>query len=143
MKCAQMATSVGCFTDGAGVKKTVTIHYEYGKNAAGGTIIAATRYTDAEGLPIDTSAGFVAAGACAVAAPDVEWLPLCDVQANGTVVEFYRRTITSFASDGTPTVAVASFAADMTTVYVPAGTVGACDQDCDPATVQGVLTTWG
>jgi len=143
MKCKELTTALGCYDDGTGALQTVIAHYEYGTNAAGNTILVATRYTDIAGTPIDTSGGTVAAGACPVASPDVEWKTLCDVQADGSVVEFCRRSITSFAADGTPTTVTADFEVDQVTAYTPTGTVGACNEDCDAATAQGLLTTWG
>lgn len=143
MNCREISTAPACYTDATGIPVTVIAHYEYGSNADGDTILVATRYTDAAGTPIDTSAGAVVAGACAAIPADVEFVQLCDVQADGTVIEFIRRSITTFAADGTPTTVTADFDLDKVTPYAPAGTVGACAQDCDPATPVGVVATWG
>lgn len=141
-KCTQMSTAEVCFNNGTS-NQTLIAHYEYGTDADGFTILVATRYTDASGTPVDTSAGTVTAGACALTPPDVEWEKLCDVQADGTIVEFFRRSITSFDSTGTPTVTVTDWQLDKLTVYTATGTVGACNEDCDPATALGTLTSWG
>lgn len=143
MKCTELTTALGCFDDGAGSLQTVVAHYEYGTNAAGVTILVATRYTDIAGTPIDTSGGTVFAGECPMASPDVEWKTLCDVQADGSVVEFCRRSITSFDATGNATTVTADFETDQTTAYTITGTEGACNEDCDAVTAQGVLTTWG
>lgn len=133
-----------CATDADGVRTTFLAHYEYGVDAAGDSILVATRYTDASGAVQDLSASTVTAGACPVYQPDVEFERLCDVQADGTFVEFLCRTITSFDTSGVVVdpAQVAYFDLDKVTPYVPTGTVGPCP-DCPPATAQGVLTTWG
>ena len=140
--CTQMATAEVCYNNGTG-NQTLVAHYEYGTDADGFTILVATRYTDAAGVPVDTSAGTVTAGACAITPPDVEYSKLCDVQADGSIVEFFRRTITTFDSVGTPTVTVTDFELDKITEYTVTGDVAACNQDCDPATALGTLTSWG
>lgn len=139
--CTQLSTAEVCFNNGA-TNQTLIAHYEYGVNAAGKTILVSARYTNAAGVPVDTTAGTVNAGACALTPPDVEFEKLCDVNA-GVATEFLRRSITTFDSTGTPTVTVTDWKLDKVTAYVPTGTVGACNQDCDPATALGVLTTWG
>lgn len=141
IKCKELSTALVCFNNGT-ANETLVAHYEYGANATGGTILVSTRYTNAAGIPVDTSTGTVSAGACAVPLPDVEWEKLCDVNA-GVATEFFRRSITTFDSVGTATVTVTNWQLDKVTAYTPTGTVGACNQDCDPATALGVLTTWG
>lgn len=142
MNCKELSTALVCFNNGT-ANQTLVAHYEYGLNATGGTILVSTRYTDAAGVPVDTSAGTVSAGACSVPLPDVEWEELCDVQASGVVVEFFRRSITTWDAAGLPTVTVTDWALDKVTAYTPTGTVGACSQDCDPALPLGILSTWG
>lgn len=141
IKCKELSTSLVCFNNGT-VNETLVAHYEYGANATGGTILVSTRYTNAAGIPVDTSAGTVSAGACPVPLPDVEWEKLCDVNA-GISTEFFRRSITTWNAAGLPTVTVTNWQLDKVTAYTPTGTVGACNQDCDPLTAVGVLTTWG
>ena len=144
-KCTKFSTAPVCFNDGTNDIPLVA-HYEYGVDDAGDSILVATRFTDADGVPVDTSAGTVTAGACPIPpvfAPDIETKTVCDFLANGTVVEFCRTTITSFTETGAvDTRTVADFAIDGVTPYVVQGTEGACNQDCDPSTAQGVLTTW-
>lgn len=145
MQCSDMETATVCYTDGAGVRQSLVAHYEYGKNAAGATILVATRYTDAAGVPVDTSSGNVVPGACPVIAPDVEWEQLCDVQADASSIAFMRRSITYFDTAGAviDPVQVDDFELDKVTPYVPTGTVDNCPEDCPDAVAQGVLTTWG
>jgi hypothetical protein len=144
MNCSEIAVANGCMTNAAGIKTGVNIHYEYALNAAGETIVYKTRYTDAAGVPIVLGAGeSVAPGPCATIPPDVEWEKLCDKAATGVVTEFFRRSITSFNSAGVASVVASDWQLDKTTAYVPAGTVGACQQDCDAKTAAGVVTTWG
>lgn len=140
--CTQFATAEVCYNDGT-ANQTLVAHYEYGVDSEGKTILVATRYTDAAGVPVNTLAGTVTAGACALPPPDVEFEKLCDVQANGSIVEFFRRSITIFDSVGTPTVTVTDWELDKTTAYTVTGDVAACNEDCDPATAQGVVATWG
>lgn len=139
-----MGPVVGCQTTAAGIKTSIVIHYEYRVSAAGNRTLHATRYTDAAGLPI-TPAGtdVVTPGQCPVAQPDVEFDILCDKLASGVVVEFVRRTVTTFSSTNVPTSVVTNLQLDYVTAYAPAGTVGACNQDCDPVTPVGLVTTWG
>ena len=123
--CSKVEKAVACFTNAAGVPASVFAHTVY--DADGAAI--ALYYTDpTDNSVVDTSTGSVSAGACPVALPDVEWCKLCDVAANGTVTEFYRRTVTRFAADGSviAPVDVADFADDKVTAYVVAGTVGDC-----------------
>ena len=145
MKCTSISTESVCFDDGAGNRQSLVAHYEYGLNAAGDTILVATRYTEADGSTVvDTSAGTVTVGSCSVASPDIEFVKLCDLNvATGVATEFYRKVTVTFDASGTGTVTTADVALDMTTAYVVAGTVRDCNQDCDAVTAQGVLTTWG
>lgn len=139
--CSKFTTASVCYNDGT-TNQTLIAHYEYGTNATGGSIIVATRYTTADGAPVNTTTGTVTAGACALTPPDVEFEKLCDVNA-GVATEFLRRSITTFNSTGVPTVTVTDWQLDKVTAYVATGTVGACNQDCDPVTAAGVLSTWG
>jgi len=141
--CSEFTALAGCL-DVAGVKTSVTIHYEYRTAANGARTLHATRYTDAAGTPIVVGVGdTVTPGACALAAPDVEWEKLCDVDAAGVVTEFFRRSITSFDAAGAATTTTADFELDKVTAYVPAGTVGSCNADCDVIAPVGVVATWG
>jgi len=144
--CTKFSTAVVCFDDGTNTTSLVA-HYEYGVDAAGDSLLVATRYTDPAGVPVDTSAGTVTVGECepdAVFAPDVETEVLCDVLADGSVVEFKRTTVTTFDSAGAVSGRTASdFALDGVTAYVVQGTAEVCPKDCDAATAQGVLTAWG
>lgn len=142
--CKDYEVAAVCATDADGNRQTYFAHYEYGVDALGKSVLAATRYAEADGSPVDLSAFTVSAGECPVYQPDVEFERLCDVQADGTFTEFLCRTIVSFDAAGQviDPVAVAYFELDKVTEYVPTGTVGPCP-DCPPAEVQGVLTSWG
>ena len=142
MNCKELSTELVCFNNGT-TNQTLVAHYEYGLNALGSVILVSTRYTDAAGVPVDTSAGTVTVGACPIIPADVEWEMLCDVQTNGNVIEFFRRSITTFSSTGVPTVTVTNWALDKVTPYTSTGVVGACNQDCNAALPLGILTTWG
>lgn len=133
MNCRIVEKETACFTDDAGVPSSVYANTVYDANGA----VIAMYYTDTAGAVVDTSVGSVAAGACPVAQPDVEWEKLCDVQSDGTVVEFVRRSITRFdaAGDVIDPVEVADFETDKVTAYIVAGTVG----DCDTCPVQAPL----
>lgn len=142
--CKDFEVQEVCSTDASGVRATFFVHYEYGNDASGSSVLVATRYTDAAGVVVNLSKSKVTAGACPVYQPDVEFERLCDVQADGTFVEFLCRTITSFDTSGVviDPAQVAYFELDKVTVYVPTGVVGPCP-DCPPAVAQGVLTSWG
>jgi hypothetical protein len=142
--CSEISAVAGCLTTAAGVKTNLVIHYEYRTAANGNRTLHATRYTDAAGNPVSPApTDVVEAGQCAVAQPDVEWERLCDKSAAGVVTEFFRRSITSFSAAGVPTVAVTNWQLDKVTAYAPAGTVGACNEDCDVLAPVGVVATWG
>lgn len=136
-ECVNNTSVVGCFTDGANPPQSVVIHYTFDNLGA-----PATRITNTAGvvIPAATLAN-TTPGACAVASPDVEFVQLCDVQANGDVIEFVRRTITSFSAAGVPTTAVADLQVDLATAYAPVGTVKACG-DCPPLPARGLLAAW-
>ena len=144
--CRDFSTAVVCYTNGAGVRQTLTAHYEYRANALGNSVVHAVRYTDAAGLPIDTAAGTVTVGSCAVASPDVEWAKLCDVSPTGVVTEFWQQIVTSFTSSGIAVVpnVVTNYANDKVTPYVPTGVVSDCGPaGCDVVAPVGLVTTWG
>lgn len=135
--CRDETVSISCYTDALGVSTSVFANHIYDAN---GQLIA-LYYTDAAGVTLDTSAGTVNAGECPVAQPDVEWMQLCDILADGTVIQFVCRTITSFNSDGSviePS-QVATFEPDKVTPYVVAGTIGDCDT-CGPEASLGLIT---
>lgn len=104
-----------------------------------------TVFKDAAGAIVDTSAGTVTVGACPVAAPDVEWEKLCDdVNGDGTdIVEFFRRSITTFDANGdvVDPVTVDDFELDKVTAYTATNVV-ACNEDCDLIAAAGVGTDW-
>lgn len=130
-KCVNIAPLLVCYTDGVtGAKTTLIEHVLYENGVAIGQ--GYTTVGDTETI-FDVSAGTVTGGACPIASPDVEWAQLCDVQADGSIVEFFRRTVTSFDANGAVVVpvSVADFALDKVTAYTVTGTVTTCNQDCD------------
>lgn len=144
MLCKDFNCAEVCATDADGVRTTLIAHYEYGQDANGVAVLTATRYADAAGVPVDTAAMKVSAGACPIISPDVEWQKLCDVDADDVSTEFMCQVITSFDAAGKAIVppVTAYYELDKVTPYVPAGTVGPCP-DCPPAEALGVLTAWG
>lgn len=135
--CRDEALAIACYTDALGVPTNVFANHVYDSN---GKLIA-LYYTDSAGATVDTAAGTVSAGACPVSQPDVEWLQLCDILADGTSVPFVCRTITSFNPDGTVVEPsqVDTFETDKVTPYVVAGTIGDCDT-CADEVVLGLIT---
>lgn len=108
-----------------------------------GGVLAGFTDTTADGATAYVLVGTPTPGDCQVAPPDVELVTMCDVQANGTVVEFIRRTVTTFDTANVPTTTRSDLTADLTTAYVATGTVGICSQACDPVTPVGLVATWG
>lgn len=139
-QCVHTAPVVVCFTAADGTQTSILEHVIYDANGAA-IGQAFTTVDDTETI-FDVSGGTVSAGACPVASPDVEWEKQCDVQADGTVIEFYCRVITSFDAAGVPTSTTANFELDKVTAYTPTGTVEACGADCDPVGSLGTITAW-
>ena len=144
-KCKSFSKGLVCFDDGTD-QVTLFAHTEYGVDANGDAVVVATRYTDSADVPVDTSAGTVTVGACLVDPPipaDVESKTLCDVQADGSVIKFCRITVTTFDEEGDILSRTAQdYEIDGTTEYVIAGAEEVCNDDCEPAVAQGVLSVW-
>lgn len=140
MSCRNTEKEAACITAADGSRRSV---WHYSVLDANGVSFAAY-VTEADGITVIVDTGELAtlsAGACPVASPDVEWEPLCDVQPDGTVVEFIRRSITSFDAAGAviDPVAVADFETDKVTPYTVTGVVGDCDT-CATETPLGLIT---
>jgi hypothetical protein len=77
--------------------------------------------------------------------PEVEWEELCDVQANGTIVPFWSRTITTFAINGSITSTIIdNFKPNRVTPYTTTGAIKFCDDNSEcPAIALGVVQSWG
>lgn len=138
MTCLNNTAVPGCYASPAG-PVCVIIHTVYDNEGAPKVVI-----TDTASVPIPlATAANTCSGSCASTPNDVEWLTMCDVQADGSIVRFEQRTITSWDSLNVATSVTASFEADRTTVYVPTGTVGECDT-CQPLTAaqRGVQAAW-
>ena len=144
MSCFENTAPFVCASAADGTRTTLIAHYTYGKNAAGETLVESVHYTGADDVVVDTSAMKLSAGECPVYQPDVEFERLCDIQPDGTFIEFLCRTITSFDTSGVviDPAQVDYFELDKVTPYTPTGTVGPCP-DCAPAIALGVLTAWG
>ena len=145
--CLNYSTAEVCFNDGT-TSQTLVAHYSYGTNADGESVLVATRFSDAAGVVIDTSAGTVTAGACAMEAmipATVTQKTLCDVQADNSIVEFCRTTVVTFNDDGSVASRnVTDYDLGGVTEYTVTGSVEDCkDQGCEPAVSQGVLLDWG
>lgn len=163
-KCFDIVTAPVCYNNGA-YSETLTAFYDIRMDANGAPIMYAVRFARADGTLVDTTDGTISAGACCCAggtgggdssgatvipttqtpSPDVEWSVLCDFdEATGEAVQFFRRAITYFNSDGSPNVDVSDWALDKITAYTPTGEVGICSPQevCSPATQEGVVTSW-
>lgn len=131
MSCVDMEVIPGCMVEAGQPPVPVAVHYQYGKNATGGVIIVATRYTDAAGAPITLSATqSVIPGACPAVKSDFEMQLLCD-DADGNPatpgVPFLRK-IERVYDGGTGamlTETVSDFELDGVTAYAVVGTVNA------------------
>ena len=137
MSCRDVETSPACFTDATGDQRGLVLHTVYESG-----VVIASYFTEGDGVTVvDTSTGTVAAGACPIAQPDVEWEELCDVLADGTVVPFLRRSVTRFDASGSviDPVEVADFELDKVTAYTVAGTVRACPE-CTSTAPLGLIT---
>lgn len=143
--CSEVSAVVGCHSTPAGVQTSVVIHYEYRVAASGARTLHSIHYTNAAGVNVSMAGGdVVTPGQCIAATvlPDVDFLVMCDTQSNGAIIEFVRRTITTFTAGGTPTTVVANLTADFSTPYASTGTVGLCDAGCDAVAPVGLVTTW-
>lgn len=140
-KCINTAPVAVCFTAENGTKQSLVGHVLYEQGVAIGQ--AFTTADDTETI-VDVTGGTITAGACPVFQPDVEFEQLCDVLADGTIVQFICRTITSFDANGdvVDPVATAYFELDKVTPYVIAGTVEKCNDECEPVGSMGTITAW-
>ena len=134
--CSTFSTAEVCFNDGTS-NQTLVAHYEYVQG-----VLQAIRYANAAGIPVDTSAGTVTVGACSVLQPAVETKTLCDRQADGSVIEFCRRTVIVFNPDAsTASTTVTDLQLDGQTSYVVTGVPEECSQCPEPQQL-GIMTSW-
>lgn len=134
--CYNNSAVAGCYTGGAS-PQSVVIHYTYDNAGA-----PAVHITDLAGAPIAGATALnTSVGTCALAPATVEQNELCDVQADGSSVQFIRRTITTFDASGVPTVTVADFELDYVTAYTVTGDVGNCPT-CAELAARGLQTAW-
>lgn len=138
--CINTAPVLVCFTAADGTKSTLLEHVIYENGISIGQ--AFTTVDDTETI-FDVSTGTITGGACPIASPDVEWEQLCDIQADGSSIPFFCRTITYFDANGDVIVpvATANFELDKVTDYTVVGTVGQCP-DCQPVGSLGTITDW-
>ena len=135
--CRDTNAVLGCFNDGTNPPVTVMVTHVHDFQGAPAVVI-----TDLVGAVVaGATAANTTLGACALASPDVEFNELCDIQADGSSIQFARRTITSVNGLGVPTVAVADFEMDYATAYTPTGTVGQCPS-CAELAARGLQTAW-
>ena len=142
-KCVNPVPLLVCYTDGVtGAKTTLIQHVIYENGVSIGQAYTTVENTE---TIFNISDGIVTGGSCPIISPDVEWEKLCDLQANGSIVEFFRRSVTSFDANGAVVVpvAVADFALDKVTAYVVTGVVTTCNEDCDLVGSVGTIATWG
>lgn len=162
-KCFDIITAQVCYNNGS-YSETLNAFYEIRLDSTGNPVIYKVRFARPDGTLVDTCDGTVAAGPCCcdssgtnsggggtvvigsttTYSPDVEYSLLCDVNATtGAVTQFFRRSITYFASNGAASTSVADLALDKTTPYTTTGTVQDCSSDvCTPVTAEGVVTSW-
>lgn len=133
--CTTVQPLMGCMLDTSvspPSQTPVTIHYEYGVDSAGKTILVATRYTNADGTPITlTGTQSVQPGVCQPVGVDVEWTQLCDDTDSDPAtdaVPFLRKyTRISNGITGLPiSESFEDFELDMETPYTVVGDVGTC-----------------
>lgn len=143
--CLNYATAEVCFNDGT-TNQTLVAHYSYGTDVNGESVLVATRFSDAAGVVIDTSAGTVTAGSCPVEAmipATVTQKTLCDVQTDNSIVEFCRTTVITFNDDGSVASRnVTDYDLGGVTEYTVTGSVEDCKENCI-SEAQGVLLDWG
>jgi len=142
-KCTKVTKEPVCFVNTAGVATTLFAHTIYGPDTSGKVVPIKTVHTDAADVAIDTSSGTVTPGACQIPQPDLEETTMCDVQADDSVVEFMRVTVTTFTATGAiASRAVTNFELDGVTVYPVTGTPEICNDDCAGQAPEGVVTAW-
>ena len=135
--CRSTTSLLACFDDGA---TKVTLQHVTVYNALG--VAIAAYYADETGAIVDTSAGVATLGACSITPPDVETTQLCDMQPDGTSVEFIRRVVTTFDASGLVSgVVVTDWELDQVTAYVPTGTVTRCSECPADAVPLGLITS--
>lgn len=136
-ECRNNTSLPGCFNDGVNPPQSVVVHYTFDNLGAPAVYI-----TNTEGAPVaGATAANTSPGACPVASPDIEFAQLCDLQGDGTTIEFIRQTVTTFDAAAVPTKVVVNLALDLVTAYAPTGTVVACG-DCPPLPARGLQTAW-
>lgn len=65
--CGHTEIKEACYTNAAGVKATLLAHYTYaGSSGAVPTALVRTVFTDAAGVPVNTTGGTVAVGSCGI-----------------------------------------------------------------------------
>lgn len=109
--CRQLTTELGCRLSG-GISTPVIIHYEYREAASGETVLYATRYTDADGVPIAPLPGDVFTPGSCSPATEFDSVVLCDPVTDVPVIVVitYNNigvpTANGYNLDGTPYVGV-------------------------------------
>lgn len=135
--CRDTNAVLGCFTDGTNPPVTVMVTHVHDFQGAPAVVI-----TDLAGAVVaGATLANTTLGSCTLPSPTTEFNELCDIQPDGSSIQFVRRTITSVNGLGVPTVAVANFAMDYVTPYAVTGTVGQCPS-CAELASRGLQTAW-
>ena len=135
--CNQVTAVPGCYSDGTNAPVSVIIHTIYDGAGQPAVIIS-----DIAGTPIaGATLANTTVGACVLPAPDFEWVRLCDKQADGSSIEFFRRSISSLDGLGNPSVSIKDYELDQVTEYTVTGTVDDCPT-CKLLAARGLVTTW-
>ena len=98
-KCSGMTLALACWNN-AGVPTQVFVHNEYRTAANGARTLHATRFTDANGVPVTVNAVDVKPGACSGAATTVENI-VSPYNALGDLVGVPVREVREFDASGT------------------------------------------
>ena len=98
-KCSDMTLALACWNN-AGVPTQVFVHNEYRTAANGARTLHATRFTDANGVPVTVNAADVKPGACSGAAATVENI-VSPYNALGDLVGVPVREVREFDASGT------------------------------------------
>ena len=98
-KCSDMTLALACWNN-AGVPTQVFVHNEYRTAANGARTLHATRFTDANGVPVTVNAVDVKPGACSGAATTVENI-VSPYNALGDLVGVPVREVREFDASGT------------------------------------------
>ena len=98
MNCSDMTLALACWNN-AGVPTQVFVHNEYRTAANGARTLHATRFTDANGVPVTVNAADVKPGSCSGAAATVETI-VSPYNALGDLTGTPVREVRAFDASG-------------------------------------------